>query len=379
MRTGSSTLATPCVLCLTPNLIVAVASTVNLLFGRNPKWAKAGTLSLGWSVDTTDMIISFDTHARQTDVGLSAESGLSFAGQPCLCFNINHPHPPHRRTPHLVCFLLKIFACDGKPPLTQSFMSRLVICKSDDTHSNTIKPSSEGPRWSLKWGQLTATNAELDTHTPNKGKLRNKKLGTPWGATNKKKERVNGQLAVSCRWVWSVFAIPVPNCLRERVTRRPTWTSLEWSSRRLASIMAIAATTTCSWLAKSAMMTLRQVARWLEHYHLPSLPFGMRDATARPFIDGLLRRSAESILNQGRKGKLIASSTTTDDILIVHLREAAKYIFYLIYIAMDPKTVTADVGVNQLQNPSSRRFRVDRCSLSVVFVGRDVEESHIQL
>ena len=43
------------------------------------------------------------------------------------------------------------------------------------------------------------TDAKLDTHTSNKGKLRNKKLGTPWGATNKKKERVNGQLVVSYR------------------------------------------------------------------------------------------------------------------------------------------------------------------------------------
>ena len=34
----------------------------------NPKWSKAGSLSLGWLVDTMDIIRSFDPRARQTNV-----------------------------------------------------------------------------------------------------------------------------------------------------------------------------------------------------------------------------------------------------------------------------------------------------------------------
>ena len=64
----------------------------NLMCYINLKWAKVGSLSLGWLVGTTDVIMSFDPHARQTDIRLFVESGLSFVGKPCLCFN-NSGHP----------------------------------------------------------------------------------------------------------------------------------------------------------------------------------------------------------------------------------------------------------------------------------------------
>ena len=47
-----------------------------------------------------DMIMSFDAHARQTEVRLSVERSLSFVGQPCLYFNTPLPGATWPRLAH---------------------------------------------------------------------------------------------------------------------------------------------------------------------------------------------------------------------------------------------------------------------------------------